>query len=85
MGWLVAGALSVEAAGVSLKPVGYQAKWLTLNCDVRRGRKTGRVIDGRAVARAVRGRLPTAAARIPSRIKSCGICGEQSGTRASFL
>jgi hypothetical protein len=40
---------------------------------------------GRAKAQAVSRRLPTAAARIRARVKFCGICGGQSGTRAGFL
>jgi hypothetical protein len=33
----------------------------------------------------VHGRLPTAAARVRSQVRSCGICGGQSGTEAGFL
>jgi hypothetical protein len=40
---------------------------------------------GRAIAQAVSHRLPTAAARVPAQVWSCGICGGQSGTGASFL
>jgi hypothetical protein len=40
---------------------------------------------GRAIAQAVSGRLPTAAARVRSQVRSCGICGGQSGTEAGFL
>jgi hypothetical protein len=40
---------------------------------------------GRAIAQAVSRRLPTAAARVPAPVKSCGICGGQSGTGAGFL
>jgi hypothetical protein len=36
---------------------------------------------GRAIAQAISCRLPTAAARV----RSCGICGEQSGAGASIL
>jgi hypothetical protein len=34
---------------------------------------------GRAIAQAVSRWLPTAAARVQSQVKSCGICGGQSG------
>jgi hypothetical protein len=37
------------------------------------------------VAQAVSCRLPTAAARVPAQVKSCGICGGQSGTAVGFL
>jgi hypothetical protein len=39
---------------------------------------------GRAIAQAVSCRLSTVAARVPHRVRSCGICGEQSGTVAGF-
>jgi hypothetical protein len=40
---------------------------------------------GRAIAQAVSRRFPTAAARLRAQVKSCGICGGQSGTGAGFL
>jgi hypothetical protein len=40
---------------------------------------------GRAIAQAVSRWLPTAAVRVPAWVKSCGICGGQSGTEAGFL
>jgi hypothetical protein len=40
---------------------------------------------GRAIAEAVSRWLPTAAARVQSRVWSSGICGGQSGVRAGFL
>jgi hypothetical protein len=40
---------------------------------------------GRAIAQTVSRRLPTAAVRVRSQVKSCGICGGQSGTGAGFL
>jgi hypothetical protein len=39
---------------------------------------------GGAIAQAVSRWLPTAAARVRSRVWSIGICGGQSGARASF-
>jgi hypothetical protein len=40
---------------------------------------------GRALAQAVSRRLPTAAARARAQVRSCGICGGQSGSAAAFL
>jgi hypothetical protein len=40
-----------------------------------------RYVGGRATAQAVSRRLPTAAARV----RSCGICGGQTGAGAGFL
>jgi hypothetical protein len=42
-------------------------------------------ISGRATAHAVSRWLPTAAARVRSRVCSSGICGGQSGAGAGFL
>jgi hypothetical protein len=39
----------------------------------------------RAIAQAVSRRLPTAAARVRTQLRSCGICCGQSGTGAGFL
>jgi hypothetical protein len=39
----------------------------------------------RAIAEAVSRWLPTAVARVQSRVWSSGICGGQSGARAGFL
>jgi hypothetical protein len=39
---------------------------------------------GRAIAQAVSSRLPTAA-QIRAQVRSCGICGGQSGTETGFL
>jgi hypothetical protein len=41
--------------------------------------------EGHAIAQAVSRWLPTAAARVRSRIWSSGICGGQSGAGAGFL
>jgi hypothetical protein len=40
---------------------------------------------GRVVAQGISVRLPTAAARVRARAKSCGICGGQSRTGAGIL
>jgi hypothetical protein len=40
---------------------------------------------GRGMAQAVNRRLPTAAARVRARVRSCGICIGQSDTGAGFL
>jgi hypothetical protein len=40
---------------------------------------------GRAIAQAVSRWFPTAAARVQSQVRSCGICGGQSVTGAGFL
>jgi hypothetical protein len=39
----------------------------------------------RAIAQTVSRRLPTAAARVQSQVRSCGTCGGQSDTGAGFL
>jgi hypothetical protein len=42
------------------------------------------LLSDRAVAQAVSRRLPTAAARLRAQVRSCGICGGQSGTGQVF-
>jgi hypothetical protein len=42
-------------------------------------------LQGRAIAQAVSGRIPTAAARVRAQVRSCGICGGESGTGGGFL
>jgi hypothetical protein len=44
-----------------------------------------RIESSRAIAQAVSRWLPTAAARVRSQVRLCGICGVQSGTGAGFL
>jgi hypothetical protein len=41
-------------------------------------------LNGRAMAQVVSRRLPTAEARVRSRVSPCGICGGQIGTGTSF-
>jgi hypothetical protein len=41
--------------------------------------------DSRAIVQAVSRRLPTAAARVRTQVRSCGICGRQSDTGLGFL
>jgi hypothetical protein len=43
------------------------------------------VVKLRAIAQAVSGRPPTAATPVQAQIRTCGICGEQSGTGAGFI
>jgi hypothetical protein len=43
------------------------------------------LLAGRALAQAVSRRLPTAAIRVRAQVRSCGICGGQSGTGAGFI
>jgi hypothetical protein len=43
------------------------------------------LIRSRAIAQAVSRRLPTAAVGVHSQVRSCGICGGQSGIEARFL
>jgi hypothetical protein len=42
-------------------------------------------VVGSAIVQMVSRRLPTAAARVRGRVRSCGICGEQSGSGTGFL
>jgi hypothetical protein len=43
------------------------------------------MVEGRAIAQAVSRWLPTATARVRSRVWSSGICGGQSAAGAGFL
>jgi hypothetical protein len=44
-----------------------------------------KLVIGRAIAQAVSRRLPNAAGRVRVQVRSCGICGGQSGSRIGFL
>jgi hypothetical protein len=55
-----------------------EANWDTGQCDFH-------IHVGRAIAQVASRRLPTAAARVRPQVRSCGICGGQSGTGAGFL
>jgi hypothetical protein len=63
---------SYSNSSQQLNPSGYLTNSLTHQPD-------------RAIAQAVSRRLPTSAARVPAQVRSCGICGGQSGTGAHFL
>jgi hypothetical protein len=41
--------------------------------------------SGRVIAQAVSRRLPTATTRVRAQVRSCGICGGQSGSGVGFL
>jgi hypothetical protein len=43
------------------------------------------ILLGRPIAQAVSRRLPIAESRVRTRVRSCGICGGQSGTGVGFL
>jgi hypothetical protein len=65
----------------------FQRKYLKLKHDFEdlRIEDEERVQNGRAVAQEVSVRLPTAVARFRVLVRTCGICGGQSGTGAGFL
>jgi hypothetical protein len=42
-------------------------------------------LQGRVITQAVSRRLPTAVAQVRTQVRSCGICGGQSGAGAGFL
>jgi hypothetical protein len=49
------------------------------------GTNEASMFRGHAIAQAVSCQLPTTAARVLSQVRSCGICGAQSGTWAGYL
>jgi hypothetical protein len=49
------------------------------------GSASGVLLKGCAAAGAVSRRFPTATVQVQSQVRSCGICGRQSGTGTSFL
>jgi hypothetical protein len=57
----------------------------TLRCTAQFFTSLLRVVWGCAIAQAISRRFSTAPDRLRSRAKSCGICGEQSGTGGGFL
>jgi hypothetical protein len=73
--WGHALALLVEALCYKPEGRGFHSRWDHWVSQLR----------GRAIAQALSRSLPTAAARIRARVRSCGICGGQSGTGAGFL
>jgi hypothetical protein len=71
---------------VKIVRVYYSCLWLRVCCFGRYGvyRNVGPALSccilGRGVVQAYSRRLPTEAAHVRARLKSCGICGEQSRT-----
>jgi hypothetical protein len=61
----------------------FLSRWAAVS-SAKRSQLHGLVSSGRAVAQAVSCRLPTAAARVRAQVRSCGICGGQSGTGVGF-
>jgi hypothetical protein len=59
---------------------------MDMRCKMRSG-SVGTLSSGPgcAVAQAARHWLPTVAARVRARVRSCGICGGQSGAAVGFL
>jgi hypothetical protein len=62
------------------------ASCLTYPSDLKDGiTRVSSFETGRATAQAVSRRLPTAVARFRSQVRSCVICGGQSGAGAGFI
>jgi hypothetical protein len=82
--WLGA-ILSILKATVCTKFVGNFMMYIHMEIQVPVTISLLATAKGRAITQAVSRRLPTAAARVRSQVRSCGICGGQSGTGAGFL
>jgi hypothetical protein len=74
----------LETVGIRV-PTRNIRKFIMFCCPFSHFPSARRVSVGRAIAQAVSRRLPTAAARFRSQVRSRGICAGQIGTGAGFL